>query len=256
MKKQITALANNFRLWFNFGCRRLGLPDYQIHQICLPDKQLAYIPIPKNACSSIKHALYEIEFDREFDYDFHEEWGYRDIHDYYKKRPHSFTSPGHLQQSNATVFAVIRDPVKRLISCYRNRVVDLRDLEESRIILEHKGLPVEPNINTFFINLRAYRKANKIIEHHSRWQSTFLGGTLSYLDKVFPISDFVSIKELLKKYKPNLAMRKAKSGGPSFGLEDLSSESIEAAISFYEEDYALLEDYYDPDQIREQHRES
>ena len=251
------ALFKDLYLFFCFACRRLGIPGYQIHQIYLPEQKLIYIPIPKNACTSIMHALHEIEFGAAYDHHEHVEQGYRDIHDYYQKRPNSFTGTKKLSsRTGITKFAVIRDPVKRLISCYRNRVVDLKDLEKTNKEIQRRGLPLEPDINTFVLKLREYRQANKIIEHHSRPQFRFLDNSLSYLDKVFPIQEFDSVKKLLKKFKPDLQMRKAKSGGSSFGLKDLSPKALEAAISFYQEDYELLNDYYTAESVKQEYEEA
>lgn len=255
MKKKITVWKNNLRLWFNFTCRRLGISSYQIHQVKLPEKKLVYIPIPKNACSTIKHALYEIEFNREFDYQQHQKWGYRDIHDYYNKRPDAFTGVNKLKNNGKSiVFTVIRDPVKRLISCFRNRVVDLKNLEKSKLLLKHKGLPIDPDLNTFIMNLREYRKVNKIIEHHSRPQYQFLGNSLTYVDEIIPFDKMEILKKMLREFKPDLQMRKEKSEGTSYGLNDLSPEALEEAISFYRKDYHLLANYFSSEQIQNQYR--
>jgi len=250
------ALVNDLYLYFCFACRRLGIPGYQVHQIYLPEQNLIYIPIPKNACTSIMHALHEIEFGIAYDHHAHREKGYRDIHDYYQKRKHSFTGVDELKKREGIrTFAVIRDPVKRLISCYRNRVVDLKDLEKSKAALRQRKLPLEPDIDTFVLNLKEYQQVNKIIEHHSRPQASFLGYSLCYLDEIIPIEDLARVKKLLKGYKPDLELRTAKSGGSSFGLKDLSSEALEAAITYYQEDYSLLAAYYSPEQIRKKHQQ-
>lgn len=256
MKNKIRAVANDIYLYFCFACRRLGIPGYQIHQIYLPDQELIYIPIPKNACTSIMHALYEIEFEEQYSHRDHRKEGYRDIHDYYQKRRHSFTGAEKLKgREDVTIFAVIRDPVKRLISCYRNRVVDLKDLESTKEELRQKGLPLEPDLNNFVLNLAEYRKANKIIEHHSRPQGKFLDGTLDYLERVYPIKKLDECMGWLKTFKPDLEIRRAKSGGSSFSLKDLSGEALEAAIAFYRQDYELLNEYFTPRKIRREYKE-
>jgi len=256
LTKKLTSIASSLRLGFRYGCRRLGLPGYQIHQIYLPKERLTYIPIPKNACSTIKHALYEIEFGQRFDYDYHEEWGFRDIHDYYQKRPDAFTGINQLQHTESKIFAVVRDPLKRLISCYRNRVVDLGDLEASKPLLRQLDLPLEPDLNTFVMRLEEYREANTVIEHHSRPQHRFLGNTLSYFDEVYPIAELEKLTNMLQEYYPNLQMRSEKSGGTSFGLKDLSEEALERAIRLYHKDYELLRTFYSPDTIRETYSDS
>lgn len=256
MKNKIRAVANDIYLYYCFACRRLGISGYQIHQICLPKQGVIYIPIPKNACTSIMHALYEIEFEEQYNHRDHRKQGYRDIHDYYQKRRHSFTGTEKLKgRENATTFAIIRDPVKRLISCYRNRVVDLKDLESTARELERRGLPLEPDINTFVLNLAEYQKANKIIEHHSRSQGQFLDGSLDYLDRVYPIKKLDECMDWLKTFKPDLEIRRAKSGGSSFSLNDLSREALEAAIAFYRQDYELLNEYFTPREISREYKE-
>ncbi|MGM0545467.1 MAG: sulfotransferase family 2 domain-containing protein [Bacteroidota bacterium] len=254
---RIKQLIDDAKLYYRFACRRCGIPSYQIHQIYLPKQKLIYIPIPKNACTSIKHALHEIEFGKRFDADLPEFSDYREHHDYYLKRSNAFTSVNELREkSDCMRFAVIRDPVKRLISCYRNRVVDLGDLESSRSVLKQRGLPVEPDLNTFVLNLAAYRKANKSIEHHARPQAEFLGGAIDYLDRVFTLADIPELLEMLQKHKPGLELRQRKTGGTRRTLADLSPEALEAAISYYRQDYELLAESFSPEHTRKEYENS
>ncbi len=238
------------RLYCRYFCRRLGVPGYQVHQIYLPEQKLIYIPIPKNACTSIKHALHEIEFGKRFDADLPEFSDYREHHDYYKKRPSAFTSVSTLQQrTDTTRFALVRDPVKRLISCYRNRVLDLGDLESSREALEKEGLPINPDLNTFILNLAEYRDINNSIEHHSRPQYNFLGGTIDYLDHIFILRNISELEEMLQRFKSGLKLRQRKTGGTEVNLNDISGEALDVAIEFYKKDYELLGDYFSPDDL-------
>lgn len=245
MKKKIKAFKDSVRLNFRYACRRVGIPGFDIHQIYLPEYDLIYIPIPKNACSTIKHSLYEIEFDREFDYAYQAKWGNYDIHDYYKKRQDSFTDVHSLEEQNKiTSFAVIRDPVRRLISCYRNRVIDLGNLHTSAEELKKRGLTVKPDLNTFVLNLNEYCESNAVVKHHARSQASFLGNTLEILDRIFPISKMDKVESMLQQHSPQLQMSNKKSGGTPIGLEDLSREALEFAYDYYREDYKLLSDYY------------
>lgn len=255
MLNSLKHIIDQIKLKYRFACRRFGIPGYEVHQIYIPEKKLLYIPIPKNACTSIKHAMYEIEFGRRFDPEFRDEHGYEDHHDYYKKRPGAFTSVRKLQEiENVTRFAVVRDPVERLISCYRNRVLDLGDLQSTASALQQMNLPVEPDINTFILNLERYRKANKKIEHHSRPQHYFFGGTIQYLDRLFPLEKPDELAEMLKNYKPDLEILKRKSGGSDVNLTDISEVALKHAVEFYHKDYELLESFYSPDDIFEKYR--
>lgn len=246
---------DEIRLYYRFSCRRLGLPGYRVHQIYLPEQELVYIPIPKNACTSIKHALHEIEFCRRFDADLPAFSDYREHHDYYNKRAHAFTSVSALrEQKDSTRFALVRDPVRRLISCYRNRVVDLGDLRSSKRVLEQLDLPTEPDINTFILNLEEYRGANKSIAHHSRLQSEFLGGTTAYLDRVFTMGDIPELVEMLRSYKPGLELRRRKTGGTKITLSDLSRKALRHAVDFYSADYELLNHFFNVQEIVKEHK--
>lgn len=251
----VKSILENIRLYYRYACRKAGIPGYEVHQIYIPEKKLLYIPVPKNACTSIKHAMYEIEFGKRFDPGFRDKHGYEDHHDYYKKRPQAFTSVRKLQEmEQITRFAVVRDPVERLISCYRNRVLDLGDLKSSTSALHQMDLPAEPDINTFILNLERYRKVNKKIEHHSRPQYTFFGGTIQYLDRVFPIENPDALVEMLRNYKPDLKMLNRKSGGSDVDLTEISEVALQHAVEFYRIDYELLESFYSPDDILEKYR--
>lgn len=239
------------KLYGRYALRRLGAKGYQVHQIYLPEQKLIYIPVPKNACTSIKHALHEIEFGTKFTPEKRDRLGMTDIHDFYQKRPEAFTSVKRLENMQQVIrFAVVRDPVDRLISCYRNRVVDLDDLQSSLFMLKKMNLPAEPDINTFVLNLDSYRKANSSIAHHAQPQHEFLGGSLDYLDKIFPIEEMEELRSMLRKYGWQYEMRTVKSGGTSFGVEDLSEEALRHAVNYYRQDYELLSSFYTSQQYK------
>jgi len=242
------------KLRFRYLCRKAGISKFQIHQVCLAKHKLIYIPLPKNACTSIKQALHEIEFGKPFDATLDEFRVYDEIHDYYLKRPNAFTGKKELETlAGYTRFAVVRDPVKRLLSCYRNRVLDSGDLNESRKTLRRKGLSAQPDLDSFIMNLDQYRKINSIIEHHSRPQSAFLDGSLRYFDKIYRMKDLGQLFDLLKKQKRGLAIRQRKTGGTEVGLENLSEGAFEKLLEFYRDDYKLLKEYYSEESIRQKY---
>lgn len=250
MNKRVTRILKDFRLKGLFAARKLGIQNYQVHKIELSEQKLIYIPIPKNACTSTKQVLHRIEFGRVFDTTRPVNDPYVDIHDYYKKRDGAFTGTEKLNSAtDYNRFAIIRDPVGRLISCYRNRVIDLGDLKRDAASLHKSGLSAMPDLNTFVMNLKKYRKANKSIEHHSRPQSAFLGGTLRYLDYVIPIEDLEGLQQFLKRYSPGLTFLKRKSGGTKVEVADLSEDALRSAVRFYDEDYGLLQNYYNTEDL-------
>lgn len=237
----------DIQLYTRFAARKLGIPGYQIHQICLTQQELIYIPIPKNACSTIKQTLYKIEFGRPYNSDRAKSKAYRNIHYYYKKRPDAFTSVSKIDAArDCTRFTIVRDPLDRLISCYRNRVVDLKDLEMNPDGLKNMNLPAEPDLNTFVLHLGNYRKANKSIEHHSRPQAEFLGHTLHHVDYVYPIEEMGNLEKMLRAHSPDFKMPKLKSGGTQVELSHFSEKALAVVNRFYKKDYQLLKQYYSP----------
>ena len=247
MKKIITRTLLDFRLWTQFVARKFGIPGRQIHQICLPDEKLIYIPIPKNACTTVKQVLHQIEFGRVFNANHSVSDPYVDVHDYYLKRRDAFTGNAKLNSaSDYTRFTVVRDPVERLISCYRNRVVDLRDLQSDTDILRKKNLSAEPDLEEFVLNLKQYRNASKSIEHHTRPQSLFLGGTLQYFDNIYPFECLNELHDFLRTFSPQLKLLTRKSGGTQVDASGLSDEALASAVQYYERDYTLLSTFYRP----------
>lgn len=237
----------DLKLAFRFAWRKFGVPGYQIHQIRLPQYRLIYIPIPKIGCTTIKQALHRMEFGTLFDSDAPGNEPYEDIHDFYKKRPGAFTGVKGLHSRQKTLcFTVIRDPVERLVSCYRNRVVDLKDLESDREALESAGLPAEPDLNTFVLNLNRYRSVSSKIRHHTRPQFRFFAGDLSVADYIFKMEEMDRVEMFLQKFDPSINLLHRKSGGTPVTLNDLSDEAMQHAIRFYRGDYELLREYYKP----------
>lgn len=250
MNKIVTRILKDFRLKSWFAARKLGIKNYQVHKIVLSEQKLIYIPIPKNACTSTKQMLHRIEFGREFDTTRPVNDPYVDIHDYYKKREGAFTGTEDLNSlTDYNRFAIIRNPVERLISCYRNRVIDLGDLKTDASSLHKYGLSATPDLNTFVMNLKKYRKASKSIEHHSRPQSAFLGDTLRYLDYVFPIEDLDRLQQFLKPFSPGLTFLKRKSGGTKIEVADLTEDALRSAVRFYKKDFRLLQNYYSAEDL-------
>lgn len=254
IKKRVHETVVNTRYRFRLATRRIGFTGYEIHQISLPKKNLIYIPIPKNACSSLKHALYYLGNGKDYDYPEHREWGYQNIHDFYSKQDGAFTSIKELKkQENSFRFAVVRDPVHRFLSCYRNRILDLGDLKYSKKKLRDFDLTASPDLNTFVKKLGLYRKLSKSIRHHTDPQSAFLGGTVAYLDEVYPIEKMEIVSAMLKKFDDTLTMTREKSQGPKVELTELSKKSLNRLFGFYKKDYKLLSRYYSRESIMMEH---
>ena len=149
--------------------------------IYLKKNKLAYVPVPKNACTSIKSFLYEFQNKREFQ-EF--EVGHRTLyihnvmHSALYEKWCSEDILSEINNSNTFIFAIVRDPLSRFLSCYTNRILFYDDIGKNKWACKkckEKDLPAKPDINTFVENLSFYRKISYSVNHHVRPQVDFLG---------------------------------------------------------------------------------
>lgn len=208
--------------------------------IC-PKTGVAYFDAPKVASSSIKIALHALETGED-------EESYRRLHNLYRAkraRAEDFQLAAALWK-----FAVVRDPVKRMLSLYNNRIVSHRDQLrgwKSHLRLRLLLLPFEPTANEFYENLRTYPLTSGILLHHVRPQRHFLGDDLSRFDAVFPIENMGALEAALsERVGRQIALPRvhAEAGGVSW--EQLSAKARRKILAATASDFRLLADYYSP----------
>lgn len=152
-------------------------------------------------------------------------------------------------------FLVVRDPVKRFISAYRNRVGEHRALSEENIKWKNPELytnfpSFRPSLSEFIQNFDTYEKVHQI-KHHTKPFAEFLDGMdLSYFTDVYPLEDLGSFEERLSNiYGTQVSFPKMQTKGFNVGLKDLSRSELDKVINLYDKDYELLKDYYKPEDI-------
>lgn len=222
-----------------YAAARAGRQAYVVRSCKSP--ALAYFPIPKCACTSLSHLLYEV------------------IHGevYEGNNVHKTFNAGRAELSLSRYqeyfkFVVIRDPIERFISGYRNRIVYHDDLA---LDLRKNGKPVNvPDINTFADNLDHFIRKNKKVANHFQPQSLRLGNDLKVFDAVYPIEQIDNlIEQLSTRVGRSLKLGRYQESGPNMSLQDLSEKAMQKILKFYEQDYALLADYYSPDNIEKRY---
>ena len=101
----------------------------------IPKLKLIYIAIPKCACTSIKETMYFLEHGRKWENYKNESGKSVWVHDIYQSIP--FTEMAkrleNFDTKNFTKICVIRDPIKRLISAYTNRVLHHNELSKANL---------------------------------------------------------------------------------------------------------------------------
>ena len=157
-----------------------------LHAIHDERANFLYAPVPKAACTSICASiadyfqLNEHHTLRNFP---------RSIHKYFFNQPQYWIRPAELENLPHFKFTVVRNPIDRFISGYRNRVLDNRDLHvKKHIISTSKSLPEFPDMNFFALHLKEYCELNKKINWHFRPQAAVICNPSAY-DRIYDISE-------------------------------------------------------------------
>ena len=210
---------------------------------------LAYLPIPKCASTTLKHIFYSLKFNQEYSEpieQIHQFWyPYTDILEHLKNL------------DNYLKFTVIRDPIKRLLSCYKNLVLHYKIfyLKSVQGKVKNLDLKIEPDINYFIENLENYFQFSDSIVHHALPQNKYIGKDLNIYDFICPIENLQNLRQIIShNAKVEIKLPRLQTAGPKITLKDLTEKSLKKLIEFYAEDYQLLQDFYSVDAIWQQYK--
>ncbi|MFC2950289.1 sulfotransferase family 2 domain-containing protein [Marinicaulis aureus] len=227
------------RILPTYAFQRAG--EFGYHSIDLPKYKIAYFPIPKNACTSLKWLFYELIYGAPFD----SQHPLGTIHKFFRGGTMLAHNPNYADRCKVVV---IRDPIQRFISAYRNRILYHQDVAS---LYAEKGLSEAPEINQFVDDLEFYMRRSRVTNHHFGLQSLYLTGDFSFFDKIYPIEQLGELVAFLSDTvgRP-LELPRKQAGGPKVTLQDLSPESFAKLLAFYDADYQFLGDYYSADHIK------
>lgn len=224
--------------------------------IILDKLGIAYFDVPKVACTSIKYCIYEQEFGKAFDEADHNG---THIHEYYGILRGQTALPvteDHFRACEGLFsFAVIRDPIKRLLSAYSNRVLHHDDITKSvqaaslkgRISARLKGLPTVPDIATFFGKLAQYQNLAGSIRWHTRSCADFLGAGLDRFDRVYGIEEMSELRaDLEARWGCPVTIPRLQEGGPKFAFDDLARDVQDTLLELTRAEYAFVGSRYEP----------
>lgn len=206
--------------------------------VILPQQKLAYFAVPKVACTTIKTKLFQIENGTDLErltvngrpFPIHRLYPTRD-----------FADVNHQPLAQYRRFAVVRDPLARFVSAYRNRVLEKNEIANSRHVAELRaqGLPLQPDLTTFITHLRQYFVVRGI-SHHFSPMTTFLGPDPAYFERIYDISESDQLIGLIsslagRPVQPSRHNASEKGGGaqPTPAQQDWIRE-------FYRHDYEIF----------------
>ncbi|MFD1912116.1 sulfotransferase family 2 domain-containing protein [Halodurantibacterium flavum] len=205
--------------------------------------KLSYFSVPKTACTTLKTAFFALENGRPFaDFRCSGKWYY--IHNFYPSS--GFKAAPHDRIADHARFAVVRDPLARAVSCYRNRVVHYRELGPGRISDEfvEKGAVPDPSLDYFLRRLQLYREASVSIRHHTDPLTFFLGTDPAYFDTIYAMRDIDKFAERVAQItKRTMVLGREQTGGPNITPDQVSDEVAERVREFYAQDYQVFGRY-------------
>lgn len=208
--------------------------------------RVAYFPVPKAACTTIKHAMHELENGKAF--------RRKD----YQKRPVQMVYPTQdfapVQLEGLDTYwkiAVVRDPAKRIISAYANKITKwyprierrMKTAEGRDVLLADGILETLPTINEFLVRIEAYRRHFKPIKHHMDPFSTFLGPDLTVFNHIYPIEQMEQLRlDIGHRTGKTLEFRHANRS--TIKMDPIEPEAFKALIEYCRLDYDLLAGFY------------
>lgn len=205
--------------------------------ITLDDLKLSYTPVPKTACTSLKMVFFDVENGREF-VPFRRNGREFHIHNVYASVLFNAKQAERLADHRRLI--LVRDPIRRLLSAYGNRVVHHRELSLAsarKELLAHDLAP-DPELKEFVAKLPRYAKAVESIDHHARPLVDFAGTDAGHYTRVYRMSE---IGELVADVSAiagrKLPLGRLQTGGPKLSVDDLGRKEIDALREFYAEDY-------------------
>ena len=208
--------------------------------VILDAHQLSYVAVPKIACTSIKTMFFAIENGFAFRTFKASGRGWH-IHNFYPSL--DFDALPAERMAAHQRLAVLRDPVRRLLSCYSNRVVHHRELSRPKAgrRLVRADLPFNPDLSTFVRHLADYRREVPSIDHHARPMVDYLGrdpGFYTGLYRMETLDAFVADVARITGTEPRL--QRLQTGGPKIDPDSLTAEDRRRLEEHYAEDYACF----------------
>lgn len=211
--------------------------------IAVEAHKIAYMAVPKAGCTTVKAALARI--DPTVTIPPEDEINVNTWHAIYPTR--RFRPFRWEQYEDYWRFCVVRDPAKRLMSCYTNRVVHFRELHNSRKLRrpQFAHLSKDPDPDFFFQHLKEYMTASSVIKHHALGIDLFIGPLPLKYDRVYRTEEMDQLgKDLSQRTGQAVEMKRENSSDMKLDVMDLKPETRDSLRERLDKQYAHLSDYY------------
>lgn len=209
--------------------------------------RVVFFPMAKNCSTSVKHLFYCLDVGLPFRTAKKKYGLFGHVHKYY---------PTQVKEEWNRIFdeydsvVIVRDPIKRFLSAYGNRIVHVKALEtmgDAAAKILSAGYPLQPSLEEFVQNLEFYCKASSYIKNHIAPQETIVGDIFSKIKQVYDTSQVPEFEAFMsERCGKQVVLPREQSGGPKFTVSDLSEKSLKKLLDFYRKDYAMLSRFYNP----------
>ncbi|RGP35157.1 sulfotransferase family 2 domain-containing protein [Pseudotabrizicola alkalilacus] len=204
-------------------------------------ENVAYLPVPKNACTSIKQMFYESEHRVKFSPYKGDNGKTVFIHNLHPTVLFNEIDKSSIRELHR--IAVVRDPIKRVLSAYSNRVVHHRELsvdKQGKRLAKYDLIP-DPDLSTFIDRLDDYCSAVPSINHHTRAQVDFLGSDPAYLSRVYRFSELdILAADVSQIAGKRLTLPWLQRGGPKLSFTDITDSQHEKLRALFAADYKVF----------------
>jgi len=207
--------------------------------------KMSFFNVPKCASSTLRHFFFEVENGfvfRSFTLN-GKKFGLNTL---YGALP--FEQAKEAVSEDSWTATLVRDPMERVVSCYRNRVVAHKVLEKAAPSkLVERGLSATPDLANFIERLEDYQAVSFPVLHHSRKLSHFLGDDPSFYHKIYGIDALKSklaedVRKRTKRKVPDLGW--LQTAGPDMDVSSLTSQQKHSLKKMFEQDYDLYGSYF------------
>lgn len=214
--------------------------------VTLKDFGIAFFGTPKCGVTSIYHGLHNALHGAAFD------GPPQSIHRHYDTLP-----PTRSQFEDAENFwriTIVRDPVKRILSAYSNRVHDHHDLtprqlrgRRERFSKRIRLLPSYPKASLFFRRHDAFAKTSWNVRHHTRPARDFIGSDLGFYDRVYTTTEMDDLaRDLSERMGRTVQFPAKNAASKQTEFSTLSRAARRKVLELTRTDYDLLGDYFSP----------
>lgn len=205
--------------------------------------KLAYFPVPKIACNSVKACIFEIENNISVEERKRVEPNFN-LHRVFPSASFSRAKQGIPKEFEK--FGIVRDPLERFLSGFNEKVLVKNIIVKSRKMTEFcisNRLNYSPNLEEFITQFHKYCELPFFRQHFGS-QAYFLGNNLNYFDKLFSIKKLFQLEKLLsEKLDRDILLPRINSQKKLVGMESLTHNLSVKLENILNEDLQLLKDF-------------